>query len=64
MTSDERAGVPRWVKLSLLAGVLVAGLAVVIMLMSGAHRIPNHFGPSGDETSTSMHVPPSGAHGQ
>lgn len=63
MKSDERAGMPRWVKLSLLAGVIVACLVVVITLMSGAHKIPNHFGPSGDETSTSAHVPPSGAHG-
>jgi hypothetical protein len=61
MNSEERAGMPRWVKLSLLAGVLVAGLVVVVLLMSGAHKIPSH-GPSGGDTSSSVHVPPT--HGQ
>jgi hypothetical protein len=57
--TDRDSGVPRWVKLSVLAGVLAAGLAVVVMLMSGAHEIPSH-GPSDVDTAT--HVPPSDAH--
>ena len=62
MNSDERAGMPRWVKLSLLAGVLVAGVVVVVLLMSGAHKIPSHGGTT-EDTSVIGHTPPSGAHG-
>jgi hypothetical protein len=57
--SGERTGIPRWVRLSVIIGVLVAVLVVVIVLMSGGHRIPRH-GPGDPPPSSAVapHVPP------
>ena len=50
--SGERTGIPRWVKLTVITSLLVAVLVVVIVLMSGGHRIPNH-GPGNAPPPTS-----------
>ena len=39
--SDERSGVPRWVKLVVIIGLLVAAL-VVVLVLGGGHVRPPH----------------------
>jgi hypothetical protein len=59
--SGDSAGLPRWLKVTLLA-VAVLVLAVVAVLLVGGHE-PRRHGPAGDPsevtpTSFAGHTPP------
>jgi hypothetical protein len=56
----ERTGIPRWVTLSVLVGLLVAVVVVVMLLVGGGHTIPRHGG--GDPPPSSVPAPAPGGH--
>jgi hypothetical protein len=61
----ERAGVPRWLKMTLIAVAALVLVVVAVMLVSGGHKIPNHgsFGDTdGTPTAVARHQPPQGGH--
>jgi hypothetical protein len=55
---------PRWIKLSVLIGILVAVLVIVVLLVSGGHT-PRRHGPSNEDgcTAPSSVVPSGHVHG-
>jgi len=44
---DEPAGIPRWVKVSLILAAVVALLVVVVMLVGGGHSPSRHGAGAG-----------------